>query len=100
MAFLAVSRFKVVNGMAEAVRAAFEARPHLVDAAPGFLRMEVARPVEDPDEFWLLTYWADEASYRTWHHSHLYQESHKGIPRGLKLDPGATELRFFETIAE
>ncbi|MEO8033676.1 MAG: antibiotic biosynthesis monooxygenase [Acidobacteriota bacterium] len=100
MAFLALSRFKVANGMSEAVRSAFAARPHMVDDAPGFLRMDVVRPVEDPDEYWLLTYWSDEASFRSWHQSHLYRQSHAGIPSGLKLDARATELRFFETIAE
>jgi heme-degrading monooxygenase HmoA len=98
--FLAVSKFKVANGMSEEVREAFAARPHLVDASPGFVRMEVVRPVDDRDEFWLLTWWHDEASFREWHHSHLYRDSHKGIPRGLKLDPAATQVRLFEKIAD
>lgn len=99
-AFLAVSKFKVANGMSEEVRAAFVERPHLVDGADGFVRMEVVRPVENHDEFWLLTWWRDEASFRSWHHSHIYRESHAGIPRGLKLDPTATELRFFEKVSD
>jgi heme-degrading monooxygenase HmoA len=98
--FLAVSKFKVSNGMSEEVRAAFVERPHLVDDAPGFVRMEVVRPIDDRDEFWLLTWWRDEASFREWHHSHLYRDSHSGIPRGLKLDPSATQLRFFEKISD
>lgn len=98
--FLAVSKFKVANGMSEEVRAAFAARPHLVDDAPGFVRMEVVRPVDDQDEFWLLTWWRDEESFREWHRGHLYRDSHKGIPRGLKLDASATELRFFEKISD
>jgi heme-degrading monooxygenase HmoA len=98
--FLAVSKFKVANGMSEEVRAAFTERPHLVDDAPGFVRMEVVRPVDDHDEFWLLTWWLDEASFRAWHHSHLYRDSHSGIPRGLKLDPAATQVRLFDKIAD
>lgn len=31
-----------------------------------------------------------------WHHSHLYHESHKGIPKGLKRVPGETQIRRFE----
>ena len=54
--FVAMSRFAVANGMAEEVRQAFRDRPHLVDGAPGFLRMEVLTPRDDPDEFWLLTW--------------------------------------------
>lgn len=94
--FVAISRFAVANGMAEDVAQAFRERPHLVDGAPGFVRMEVIRPVDNPEEFWLMTYWLDEASFKEWHHSHTYRDSHKGIPKGLKLDASRTSLRFFE----
>ena len=98
--FVALSRFRVANGMTPEVQSAFRQRPHLVDRASGFLRMEVMSPHDDPSEFWLLTWWTDEDSYKTWHKSHLYRESHEGIPRGLKLDPTATQVRFFSTISD
>jgi heme-degrading monooxygenase HmoA len=96
--FVALSRFVIKNEMQEAVRQAFLERPHLVDDAPSFVRMEVLSPVEDAREIWLMTFWTDEESFRRWHHSHLYRESHKGIPKGLKLVPKSAELRFFEHI--
>lgn len=96
--FVALSRFVIKNNMQDAVRKAFLQRPHLVDEAPGFVRMEVFSPLENPQEIWLMTMWTDEESFRTWHHSHLYHESHKGIPKGLKLVPKSVELRFFEHI--
>jgi heme-degrading monooxygenase HmoA len=40
--FIALSRFAVANGMADQVKEAFMHRPHLVDDAPGFLRMQVS----------------------------------------------------------
>lgn len=98
--FLALSKFKVRNGMAAEVRDAFVRRPHLVDDADGFVRMDVISPTNDEAEFWLLTYWQDEASFRRWHHSHLYRESHAGIPQGLKLVPEATELLTFHYITD
>lgn len=96
--FVALSKFRVANGLSDEVREAFRSRPHIVDDAPGFVRMEVVQPVDAPEEFWLFTWWTDEASFRAWHHSHLYRDSHKGMPKGLKLDPAATELRFFDRI--
>lgn len=96
--FVALSRFTVANGMEEEVKLAFRNRPHLVDGSPGFLRMEVLSPVDVPAEIWLLTWWSDEESFRTWHHSHLYRESHAGIPKGLKLVPGSTEIRSFRQV--
>lgn len=98
-AFLALSKFRVANGMSADVRRAFVDRPHLVDSAAGFIRMEVVSPKDDPDEFWLLTWWTDEKSFESWHHSHMYRESHQGIPKGLKLDPSATEIRLFEQVS-
>jgi len=93
--FVALSKFVVANEMEEAVAQAFVNRPRLVEQTPGFVRLDVIRPVDHPKEFWLVTYWNDEASYRTWHRGHLYKDSHDGIPKGLKLVQKMQEVRFF-----
>jgi heme-degrading monooxygenase HmoA len=97
--YVSISRFRVRNGMEAAVAEAFRARPHLVDEAPGFVRMDVLSPDGDASEFWLVTYWTDEESFRLWHHSHEFRQSHAAMPAGLKLDPAATELRSFRYVA-
>jgi len=96
--FVAVSKFAVANGMADEVKQAFRNRPHLVDGAEGFVRMEVLSPLDRPEEIHLVTYWTDAESFRAWHHSHLYHDSHKGIPKGLKVVPGETKIREFERV--
>ena len=96
--FATLSRFTVANGMTAEVKRAFLERPHQVDGAPGFVRMEVISPVDAPDEIWLLTFWSDEQSFRVWHHGHQYRESHAGIPKGLKLVPKSVEIRYFEHV--
>ena len=97
-AFVALSRFTVANGMSDQVKDALAARPHLVDAADGFLGMDVISPLDNPDEIWLLTRWSDEASYRAWHAGPARRESQRSIPRGLKLVPAATSVRFFQHV--
>ena len=97
--FVAISQFVVANGLTDEVKEAFRSRPHLVDSAPGFMRMEVISPRDEPDAIWLLTYWSDEQSYREWHRSHLYRESHVGIPKGLKLVPGRNQVLLFDHVA-
>jgi heme-degrading monooxygenase HmoA len=97
--FIALSQFTVANDMTEQVKDAFASRPHLVEEAPGFLRLEVISPLDNKDEIWLLTYWSDEESFKAWHHSHLYHDSHRGIPKGLKLVPRSARLRFFEHVS-
>jgi heme-degrading monooxygenase HmoA len=96
---VALSRFTIANGMSEEVRAAFLERPHLVDSAHGFLGLEVMSPLGDTAEIWLVTRWSDEQSYLSWHRGHDYHQSHKGIPKGLKLVPKTTEIRLFEVFA-
>jgi heme-degrading monooxygenase HmoA len=94
-----LSRFVIANDMAPEVKKAFVSRPRLVDTAPGFLGMSVLSPQETPNEIWLLTHWSDVESYRRWHKSHDYHESHAGIPKGLKLVPGTASVRIFDIIA-
>ena len=98
--FVVQSRFTIANGMITEVREAFKNRPHLVDTAPGFKRMEVLSPTDKPEEIWLITYWTDEPSFKAWHHGHTYHDAHQGIPKGLKLVPKSTEIRSFELFAE
>src|SRR5271170_4603027 len=80
--------------MEEAVRQAFRDRPHFVDQAPGFLSMEVLAKQDDPSFFWLSTWWADLRSYQAWHSSEAHAASHRGIPKGLRLDATYTKLIF------
>jgi heme-degrading monooxygenase HmoA len=98
--FVALSKFTVANEphLVAEVKQAFVDRPHLVESAPGFLRLDVLSPLENPDQIWLLTYWADEASFKAWYRTHQYQASHQQIPKYLKLVPGSAELHFFEYI--
>ncbi|MFZ2490159.1 MAG: antibiotic biosynthesis monooxygenase family protein [Thermoanaerobaculia bacterium] len=96
--FVAISRFRVSNGMERSVYDAFIARPRMVDDVSGFIRMDVLCPQADAAEFWLVTVWQDEEAFRSWHTSHLYRDSHAGIPKGIKLDAAVTELRTFVRI--
>ena len=97
--FVVISKFVIANDMSLQVKEAFRNRPHKVDDAEGFLRMDVISPLDDPNEIWLMTFWRDESSFRTWHRSHQYHESHAGIPKGLKLKPKSVTIRCFEGIA-
>ncbi|MCU0965479.1 MAG: antibiotic biosynthesis monooxygenase [Burkholderiaceae bacterium] len=98
--FVAFSRFVIANGMEAEVKAAFRERPHLVDRAAGFVRMEVLCPLDRPQEIWLLTHWRHANDYRAWHRGHAYRDSHRGIPKGLKLVGRETSIREFDVVCE
>ena len=89
---LAMSRFKVANGLEAAVAEAFANRPGLVDRWPGFLGMETFTDTTDPSVFHLATRWTDRASFQEWHHSAAHRASHRIMPKGLRLDPSYTQV--------
>lgn len=95
---LAISRFKVANGMEAEVREAFLNRPGFVDSAKGFLGMETYTAKIDAAIFYLVTRWSDQDSFHTWHHSKEHHESHRFIPKGLKLDGSYTKVIELERI--
>jgi len=86
--------------LTESSPAAFRARPHRVDPAAGFVRMEVLCPLDRPQEIWLLTHWRCGDDYRAWHRGHGYRESYRGIPKGLKLAGRETCIREFQVVCE
>ena len=95
---LAVSRFKVANGMEESVTRAFLDRPRLVEHAEGFLGLEVSTDKSDPSVFYLSTRWTNEPAFRQWHSSEAHHASHKFLPKGLKLDAAFTQLVVLEVL--
>lgn len=97
---LALSRFRVANAMEGEVRAAFAARPRMVDHVRGFLGLEVFTDVNDPSVFHLVTRWTDRASFETWHASDNHRASHAFIPKGLKLDAAFTQVEVVERLFE
>ena len=100
IAYVVISKFVIANDMLEEVKQAFLQRPHLVDNEPGFLGMEVLSNIEHPEEIFLVTRWSDLENYRKWHKSHSYQQSHIGIPKGLKLVPEETRIKEFEVVCQ
>ena len=78
--FVAISTFKVANGLSDEIAQSFVDRSHLVDDADGFIRMDVIRGLTQSNMFRLITYWRDEQSYQKWHRSDAHKKSHRGIP--------------------
>ena len=87
-----LSRFRVANGLQAEVRSAFRHRPHLVDGAPGFLGLETFVDGTDDSVFYLITRWSDFERFRNWHGGAAHRDSHKFIPKGIKLDPSFTSI--------
>jgi len=95
-----LSRFTIANDMAEEVRFAFRQQPQLVEEVPGFLGHGGYESDRQSGGSMAFTRCRDEQSYSDWHKGHEYLESHKGIPKELKLVPVCTEIKLMAVFAE
>jgi hypothetical protein len=62
--------------------------------------MEVLADRQDGSIFHLLTRWTDQASFHNWHSGSLHKLAHRGIPKGLKLNPSHTAVRAFDVLPD
>jgi len=73
------NRIQVAKGHEQAFEARFEGRARLVENMPGFVRLEILRPIKS-DYYIVLTHWRDEASFRAWTDSAEFKEAHRNRP--------------------
>ena len=77
---IAVSnRIQVAKGHEKDFEARFAGRARLVENMPGFVRLEILRPIQG-DCYIVLTHWQDEASFRAWTDSAEFTEAHRNRP--------------------
>ena len=70
----------------------FAARAGTVDGAAGFLGFQLLRPVAGDDRYFVVTHWADEASYESWRDGDS-RAAHSG-EHGKPVASGASLLEF------
>lgn len=81
MAVVKINRLAIKGDNATELERRFAERRHSVDSEPGFEGFELLRPVAGEDHYFVITRWADDASFQTWRE--------KRQPR----DPGQTVSR-------
>jgi heme oxygenase (mycobilin-producing) len=81
--YVSMSRLRVSPDRADELVAAFRRRARLVDAAEGFLDLEVWRSDRDPGEVLMISRWRDRESFRAYMRSPEHRASHERIPDDL-----------------
>ena len=77
------NRIQVAKGHEQEFEKRFEGRARLVETMPGFVRLEIHRPIKS-DYYCVVTHWQDEASFRAWTDSAEFKEAHNSRPRRSK----------------
>jgi heme oxygenase (mycobilin-producing) len=74
------NRIKVTPGFEKEFEERFAGRAGLVDKSPGFVRLEILRPLKG-EYYIVLTHWQDQASFQAWTESPEFHEAHKNRPK-------------------
>ncbi len=74
--FMVANRVFVAPGWEEQFEERFRKRAGRIEQQPGFVRMEVLRPVSEDTPYVVNTVWEDEAAFRSWIGSADFKEAH------------------------
>lgn len=66
MSIVKINAIAVPEGMGPELEKRFKAREHAVDGFDGFEGFQLLRPTAGEDRYFVVTHWADEASYQAW----------------------------------
>ena len=66
MTVVKINRLAVPEGKREELEKRFAQRKHSVDQAPGFEGFELLRPAGETEQYFVVTRWTDDESFRAW----------------------------------
>jgi heme-degrading monooxygenase HmoA len=98
---VAISRFRITSGNANAVAAHYQRRSRLVEQAPGFLGLEILRGQDRPDDFLVYMRWVDRAAFEAYQGSAQFRQAHRAIasiPGRTRIDPATYDVGVFDVI--
>jgi len=95
--YVSMSRLRVASDRAPELVAAFRDRAHLVEAADGFIGLEVWQNDRDAGELIMVSHWTDRHSFRTYMKSDAHRISHGRVAPDLKSDIKLQALEHLHT---
>ncbi len=98
-AFVVSSEVTISSEHGKQLEQAFRDRLHLVEAAPGFQRLEVWRDINLPGVFQMVSWWDDVACFRDYMRSDDHRRSHARIPTEPER-PHASGLRRYRLVSD
>lgn len=92
--FVVESRLEIDPAAADTLERAFRDRLGEVEAATGFLRLEVWRDEHDPGRFTMVSWWRSPADFRAYLRSDAHRRSHARIPTEPDRPRGVSVRRY------
>ncbi|MBN2679449.1 antibiotic biosynthesis monooxygenase family protein [Acidithiobacillus montserratensis] len=92
MQYVVANRVPVKAEYRAEFEARFQKRAGEVDKQPGFVRMEILRPVNDDGVYVVLTHWVDQAAFEAWMKSDDFRAAHANpLPKEAFGEGGGLE---------
>ena len=101
--YVSVSRLRVAPDRIDELVQAFRSRAHLVDAAEGFIDLQVWRSERDPGDVRMVSRWRTRAAFTAYMRGDAHRISHERITldlRGAIALERLEHLEGFEVVAE
>jgi heme oxygenase (mycobilin-producing) len=95
--YVSMSRLEVPAERAEELVAAFRRRARLVEAADGFVDLEVWQSDRDAGEILMVSRWRDRDCFKAYMRSAAHRTSHERIDPGLKSEIRLRRLEHLHT---
>jgi heme-degrading monooxygenase HmoA len=97
--FIVANRVPVASGWEETFEERFRQRAGQIDKQPGFMRMQILKPVSDDSPYVVLTTWQDKASFDAWVGSEDFKLAHRN-PMPKEAFAGEGKLEMHEVIID
>ena len=90
--YVVANRVPVAAEWHDAFEERFRARAGQVDLQPGFVRMEILRPVNEDGVYVVLTHWENKAAFEAWVRSDDFKAAHQNpLPKEAFGEGGGLE---------
>ncbi|MDO8309330.1 MAG: antibiotic biosynthesis monooxygenase family protein [Actinomycetota bacterium] len=93
-AFIVSSEVTISPELSDQLEGAFRDRLHLVEAAPGFQRLEVWQDINVPGVFQMVSWWDDAERFAEYMKSDDHRRSHARIPSAPERPRGTAFRRY------
>ena len=99
MTIIRINAITVPDNAGPELEKRFAARAKAVDGMPGFEGFELLRPTDGGKQYFVVTRWADVASFENWLSSQAFGHGH-GQPASADAKPVSTgaDLLSFEVV--
>jgi len=98
MTIIKINAITVPDNAGPELEKRFAARAGAVDGMPGFEGFELLRPTDGGTQYFVVTRWADVASFDNWVNSQAFGQGHGQTPAGAKPVSSGAELLSFEVV--